>query len=334
MIQVDGLTKLYGNKLGVEEVSFTVDRGVVAGLLGPNGAGKSTIMKLLTGYIAPTAGSIEVDGTDITENPRGAALKTGYAPEIPPLYPDMTVEAYLGFAADLKGIKRKERAAHVAKVMELVSVSDVRGRLLKNLSKGYRQRAGIAQALIGFPPILILDEPTAGLDPVQITQMRELLCSLAGKHTIIVSSHILSEISRVCGQIIIISNGRVVARESAKNLLEGENVFLVTLKADNVSRALACVRAVPGVAFAEDAPAVPEDAQAADAGGRCRLRVKLEGGDETRVALFRSLASADLPILELTGERQTLEQVFLRATAGILPERPDKPTDFREKGTL
>jgi ABC-2 type transport system ATP-binding protein len=329
MIQVDGLTKLYGNKLGVEDVSFTVDRGAVAGLLGPNGAGKSTIMKLLTGYMVPTAGSIKVDGTDVTENPREAAVKTGYAPEIPPLYPDMTVEAYLNFAADLKDVKRTERAAHVAKIMEMVSVSDVRGRLLKNLSKGYRQRAGIAQALIGFPPILILDEPTAGLDPVQIAQMRELLCGLAGKHTIILSSHILSEISQVCGQIIIISNGRVAARESAKNLLEAENVFLLTLKADKVSRALTCVRAVPGVVLAEDAPA-----GAGDSGGCCRLRLKLEGGDETRVALFRSLASADLPILELVGERQTLEQVFLRATAGILPERPDKLADSREGETV
>jgi ABC-2 type transport system ATP-binding protein len=315
MIQLDGLTKLYGNKVGVEDVSFTVEAGAVAGLLGPNGAGKSTIMKLLTGYIAPTAGSIKIGGTDVTEHPREAAMKTGYAPEVPPLYPDMTMEAYLNFASELKGVKRAERKTHVADVMEMVSVSNVRGRLLKNLSKGYRQRAGIAQALIGFPPVLILDEPTAGLDPAQIAQIRELLRGLAGKHTIILSSHILSEISQTCDQIIIISNGRVAARESAKSLLESGNIFLLTLKADNVVRALDCVRSLDCVASAEaDAPANRD--------GRCRLRVKLDGGEAAQVVLFRALAASDMPILELMGEKQTLEQVFLRATAGILSDAP------------
>jgi ABC-2 type transport system ATP-binding protein len=334
MIQVDGLTKLYGNKTGIEEVSFIVERGVVAGLLGPNGAGKSTIMKLLTGYITPTEGSIRVDGIDVTENPREAAMKTGYAPEIPPLYPDMTVESYLNFAADVKGVKRSERSGHVADIMEMVSVSSVKGRLLKNLSKGYRQRAGIAQALIGFPPVLILDEPTAGLDPAQTAQLRGLLRDLAGKHTIILSSHILSEISQVCGQIIIISNGRVAAQESAQNLLAGGNVFLLTLKADNGARALDCVRTVPGVVSAEAVPTVlgPLAVSSASGVGHCCLRITFEGGEEAQVALFRSLAAADLPILELRSEGQSLEQVFLRATAGILSGQSNRRTASPEGG--
>jgi ABC-2 type transport system ATP-binding protein len=319
MINVENLTKLYGNKVGVEDVSFTVERGAVAGLLGPNGAGKSTIMKLLTGYIVPTEGSITIDGEDVIKNPRRSALKTGYAPEVPPLYPDMLVEDYLIFAADIKGVKRRELAAHVGELMEMVSVSNVKKRLLKNLSKGYRQRVGIAQALIGFPPVLILDEPTAGLDPAQITQVRELLRGLAGKHTIILSSHILSEISHVCTQIIIISNGRVAAQESAKTLLEEEHVFLLTVKVKNTAAALGCVSAVPGIVSADTMPGT------AEIDGRCCLRVKFEGGDETKEALFHALAAAKLPILELTTERQSLEQVFLRATAGILPDLPPAP---------
>jgi ABC-2 type transport system ATP-binding protein len=317
MIHVENLTKLYGNKVGVEDISFTVERGVVAGLLGPNGAGKSTIMKLLTGYIVPTAGSITIDGEDVIKNPRKSAVKTGYAPEIPPLYPDMIVEDYLDFAADIKGVKRTERTAHVAEVMEMACVSNVKKRLLKNLSKGYKQRVGIAQSLIGFPPVLILDEPTAGLDPAQIAQIRELLRSLAGKHTIILSSHILSEISHVCAQIIIISNGRVAAQESAKTLLADEHVFLLTLKAKNAASALSCVSAVPGIVSASvaEVPGVDTDkAAVAENNDRCCLRVKFEGGDETKEVLFHALAAAKLPILELVTERRSLEQVFLQAT--------------------
>jgi ABC-2 type transport system ATP-binding protein len=253
----------------------------------------------------------------VIKNPRKSAVKTGYAPEIPPLYPDMLVEDYLVFAADIKGVKRPERTAHVAEIMEMVSVSNVKKRLLKNLSKGYRQRGGIAQALIGFPPVLILDEPTAGLDPAQIAQIRELLLSLAGKHTIILSSHILSEISHVCAQIIIISNGRVAAQESAKTLLEDEHVFLLTLKAKNTAGALSCVSAVPGIVSAVVVAGVPAGDTETDGrcrDGCCRLRVKFEGGDETKAALFHALAAAKLPILELTTERRSLEQVFLQAT--------------------
>jgi ABC-2 type transport system ATP-binding protein len=318
MIHVENLTKLYGNKLGVEDISFTVERGAVTGLLGPNGAGKSTIMKLLTGYIVPTAGTITIDGEDVIKNPRKSAVKTGYAPEIPPLYPDMIVEDYLAFAADIKGVKRTERAAHVAEIMEMVSVSNVKKRLLKNLSKGYRQRVGIAQALMGFPPVLILDEPTAGLDPAQIAQMRELLRSLAGKHTIILSSHILSEISHVCAQIIIISNGRVAAQESAKVLLEDEHIFLLTLMTKNTAGALSCVSAVPGIVSASAVADTGASSADGEIDGRSCLRVKFEGGDKTKAALFHALAEAKMPILELTAERRSLEQVFLKATTGTM----------------
>jgi ABC-2 type transport system ATP-binding protein len=308
MIHVKGLTKLYGSKVGVEDVGFTVEKGAVAGLLGPNGAGKSTIMKMLTGYIAPTAGSIEVDGIDVTVNPREAAMKTGYAPEIPPLYPDMTVEGYLFFVADLKGVKRQNRSAHITEIMEMTSVADVKGRLLKNLSKGYRQRVGIAQAFVGFPPVLILDEPTAGLDPAQIAQVRALLQSLAGKHTIILSSHILSEISQSCDKIIIISNGHVAAEESAGIFLKTGNVMLLTLKAGSTEQALACVRGVKGITKAAELGAAGTSV--------CRLQLHFDGTEAAKVALFRALAAADLPILELSDERQNLEKLFFRVTTG------------------
>ena len=231
MIHAENLTKLYGNKFGIKDVSFRVNKGTVAGLLGPNGAGKSTIMKLLTGYIAPDTGAITIDGVDVIVNYRVAAEKTGYAPEIPPLFPEMTVEGYLFFVADIKGIKKSDRINHVSAIMEMVRVADLRGRLLKNLSKGYKQRVGIAQALIGFPPVLILDEPTAGLDPSQTSQLRELFRSLAGKHTIILSSHILSEISNLCDEIIIINNGKIAIQESLKNGSEQGTIEELYLRA-------------------------------------------------------------------------------------------------------
>jgi ABC-2 type transport system ATP-binding protein len=276
MIEVKNLTRFYGNASGVEDVSFTVKRGAIAGLLGPNGAGKSTIMKLLTGYLAPDAGTVLIDGTDIAREPRNAAAKIGYAPEIPPLYGDMTTESYLNFVADLKGVKKSERAEHLEKVMEMASVKNMRGRLLKNLSKGYRQRAGVAQALVGFPPVLILDEPTAGLDPGQIAGMRHLLRSLAGRHTVILSSHILSEISEVCEQIIIISGGKVVANQSAKEIEGDANTWQIT--------------------------------------------IKLEGKNTPDAVMEKIKTMPGVVKAEISAERKTLEQAFLKATAGTRGE--------------
>lgn len=314
MIHAEGLTKLYGNKVVVEDVSFDVGSGAVAGLLGPNGAGKSTIMKLLTGFIVPDSGEISIDGIDVLRNYRAAAVKIGYAPEIPPIFPDMTVEAYLFFVADIKGVRKSERASHVQVIMEMARVADVRGRLLKNLSKGYRQRVGIAQALVSFPPVLILDEPAAGLDPAQIHQLRELLRSLAGKHTIILSSHILSEISILCDEVIIINNGRVAARERIDNAADGDTTFLLSLKTSDRDRALACVGSVSGIVNAMPAGSM-------DNGLIIRLQLDpgLDNAVETREALFRALSAAQLPILELVRKRKNLEDIYMRATLGNMP---------------
>jgi ABC-2 type transport system ATP-binding protein len=325
MIHVKGLTKLYGNKTAVKEVSFDINKGAVAGLLGPNGAGKSTIMKMLTGYLAPDTGEITVDGIDVILDYRSSAVRTGYAPEIPPLFPEMTVEAYMLFAADLKGIKKTDRAKHISAIMEMAGVADVRGRLLKNLSKGYRQRVGVAQALIGFPPVLILDEPTAGLDPTQISQFRELLRSLAGNHTIILSSHILSEISDLCEEIIIINNGKLAAQESIKTSVSGQNVFLLTIKTTGSEYALNSVRAVKGIIEAE--PVSSDDESV-------KIKVRFPSGKdnalETRTALFFALSAAELPILELVREKESLEVIkscsapFLLSSAKILMVRAGK----------
>ena len=210
MIEVKNLTKRYGDIKALDDISFTVDTGEVLGFLGPNGAGKSTTMNIITGYISSTSGTVTVDGTEILENPRETKRKIGYLPEIPPLYPEMTVRKYLEFMFDLKKVKLPKKE-HIEEIMRLVRITDMADRLIKNLSKGYRQRVGFGQALLGNPPVLILDEPTVGLDPKQIIEIRKLIRSLGKKHTVIFSSHVLSEISATCDRIIVISEGRLVA---------------------------------------------------------------------------------------------------------------------------
>ena len=210
MIEVENLVKRYGGHLAVDHLSFTVEKGCVCGFLGPNGAGKSTTMNMMTGYLAPTEGEVRVDGHSVTQDPAGAKACIGYLPEQPPLYVDMTVREYLEFAAGLKRIPGGERAAQLDRILEMTRTADVSGRLIRNLSKGYRQRVGLAQALIGFPHILILDEPTVGLDPKQILEIRALIRELAQEHTVILSSHILSEVQEVCDHIFIIHHGRLV----------------------------------------------------------------------------------------------------------------------------
>ena len=216
MIEVIGLSKKYGNFLAVNDVSFKIAKGEVVGFLGPNGAGKSTIMNMLTGYLSPSAGTVGVGEYDIVKNPKSAKMHIGYLPEIPPLYPDMTVREYLQFIFDLKKVKLP-KTPHLAEICTLVKIDDVLDRLIKNLSKGYRQRVGIAGALIGNPDVLILDEPTVGLDPKQIIEIRELISRLGEQHTIILSSHILSEIQAVCSRIIIINKGKLVADGTAES---------------------------------------------------------------------------------------------------------------------
>ena len=315
MIHVEGLTKLYGNRVGVAGVSFDVDEGKVAGLLGPNGAGKSTIMKLLTGYLAPDSGQVTIGDVDVVLDYRAAASKIGYAPEIPPLFPDMTVHDYLYFVADLKGIKKSDRITHINTVMEMSRIVDVGRRLIKNLSKGYKQRVGIAQALIAFPPVLILDEPASGLDPTQIAQLRELLRSLAGKHTIILSSHILAEIGSLCEEVIVINNGRVAAQEKINNDQDKGSTFLLVLRTNDRDKALACAGSVPGVA-----EALPVSSDSETFSIKVQFNPGKKGAAENtiaaRTALFHALSVAKLPILELVRERENLEDLYMRVTVG------------------
>ena len=236
MIEVKNLVKDYGKHHAVKDISFSVPDGQIVGLLGPNGAGKSTTMNIMTGYISATSGEVKIGGYDILEQPIQAKKLIGYLPEIPPLYEDMTVAEYLNFICDLKGIRKKtEKESSINEVTEAVKISDMKGRLIKNLSKGYKQRVGLAQALIGNPPLLILDEPTVGLDPKQIIEIRDLIKSLSKKHTVILSSHILSEVRAVCDYIFIISHGKLVASEETEELVErmsGGQVIELKLKAE------------------------------------------------------------------------------------------------------
>ena len=218
MIEVKDLVKSYGGHMAVDHLSFTVRDGQIYGFLGPNGAGKSTTMNIMTGYLGATSGEVLINGHNILEEPEAAKSGIGYLPEIPPLYTDMTVREYLDFAASLKKIPRASRAEAVAEVMELVKVADVSGRLIKNLSKGYRQRVGMAQAILGKPQVIILDEPTVGLDPKQIIEIRDMIRGLGKKHTVILSSHILSEVSAVCDHILIINRGKLIASDTPENL--------------------------------------------------------------------------------------------------------------------
>ena len=218
MIKVEHLVKRYGNRNVVDDLSFTVEKGQIVGFLGPNGAGKSTTMNMITGYISATEGTIEIDGVDIFEEPERAKKKIGYLPEMPPLYPDMLVREYLNFVCDLKKVKRDKREQMVSKVMRRTKITDVSERLIKNLSKGYKQRVGFAGAMIGDPEILIFDEPTVGLDPKQILEIRDLIRDLSEKHTILLSSHIMQEVSAVCNEIIIINEGKMIVKDTPENI--------------------------------------------------------------------------------------------------------------------
>ena len=220
MIEINHLVKKYGSHVAVDDLSLTVEPGKIYGFLGPNGAGKSTTMNIITGYLAATSGEVKINGFDVLKQPEEAKKCVGYLPELPPLYMDMTVKEYLDFVAELKKLEKSLRAGYVKEAMKITKTEEVSGRLIRNLSKGYRQRVGFAQAVLGYPEILILDEPTVGLDPKQIIEIRDLIKELGKKHTIILSSHILSEISAVCDHVFIISHGKLVASDSTENLLE------------------------------------------------------------------------------------------------------------------
>lgn len=308
MIEVRHLSKRYGTHLAVDDLSFSIDRGVVYGFLGPNGAGKSTTMNIMTGCLGATEGEVLIDGHNVAEGPMEAKKHIGYLPELPPLYGDMTPEEYLHFVARAKGLRREESARQIETVMEKTRIADVRKRLIRNLSKGYRQRVGIAQALLGNPEVIILDEPTVGLDPAQIIEIRELIRELGKEHTLVLSSHILSEVQAVCDSILILSKGRLVACDTAENLTKlmrgRENLRLLTRAEEETVRPIVeKVDGVESLAFAE------ED-------GLTAVDVTPVEGQDIREALFNAFAEAKVPLLELRTEKASLEDVFLELTGG------------------
>ncbi len=305
MVEVKNLTKRYGNVTVVDDISFTVDSGEILGFLGPNGAGKSTTMNMITGYISSSSGTVTVNGAEILDNPKKVKSDIGYLPEIPPLYVDMTVRKYLEFMFDLKKVKLPKKE-HIGEVMRLVKISDVSERIIKHLSKGYRQRVGFAQALLGNPPILILDEPTVGLDPQQIIEMRTLIRNLGKKHTVIFSSHVLSEVSAICDRIIVISNGKIVADEKAENLsasISGEQKLRLDIEG-STSTVLDALKIIPGVLKIRKQHDIGDKT--------ARYLVEYQNGTDVRRDVFKAIANAGCVILDMQNGNETLEDSFLK----------------------
>ena len=307
MIEVSHLTKKYGHRLAVEDVSFAVADGGICGLLGPNGAGKSTIMNILTGYLSATSGQVTVAGHPLPEEADEAKACVGYLPEQPPLYPEMTVGEYLNFVAELKKVPRAQRKEQVLRAARRTGLEKVLPRLIRSLSKGYKQRVGIAQALLGSPKIIILDEPTVGLDPAQVIEMRKLIRELGKAHTVILSSHILSEVQAVCQQVLILSKGRLVAVGSPEQLGETLNPGsrLRATAQGEPDTVLAAVRNVPGICRVELESA---------ADGQVTFTAESEDAADRRAAVSRALTEAGCTVLALATENRSLEEVFLALT--------------------
>ncbi|MCD8053954.1 MAG: ABC transporter ATP-binding protein [Lachnospiraceae bacterium] len=308
MIEVKNLTKKYGEHLAVDNLSFTVKDGQIYGFLGPNGAGKSTTMNIMTGYLGLTDGQVLINGHDILEEPEEARSCIGYLPEQPPLYMDMTVIGYLRFCAELKKIPRAERTQAVEEAMSKTGIEGVKNRIVRNLSKGYRQRVGLAQAILGMPPIIILDEPTVGLDPKQIIEIRDLIRKLAKDHTVILSSHIMQEISAVCNYIMIISNGRLVASDTPENLMKQQQTASSLELEVRGGRAEVEVllREIPGIQSVE--------MQKSREKGAVKAIITEEAGADVREEVFYTLAREHHPLLKMNQERVSLEELFLELT--------------------
>lgn len=314
MIEVKNLVKKYNDHLAVDNLSFTIPQGGIYGFLGPNGAGKSTTMNIMTGCLAATSGTVLINGYDIFENPAEAKKSVGYLPEQPPLYHDMTPDEYLRFVAEAKGIGKKEIKEQVESAMEKTGVTEMRSRLIRNLSKGYRQRVGVAQAILGDPTLIILDEPTVGLDPKQILDVRDLICELGKEHTVILSSHILQEVSAVCDHIMIISHGKLIASQPTKNLtamLAGSSTLNLTVRGslfdvraalDSVSK-LNVLSAEPG-----------ED-------GQVHVQIEFVEDADPRESVFFAMAEAKCPILQMQVSSASLEDIFIELTT---QEEPDE----------
>ena len=309
MIEVKNLVKLYGDKRAVDDVTFTVQKGEILGFLGQNGAGKSTTMNIITGYLSSTSGTVTIDGHEILEDPIEAKKKIGYLPEHPPLYLDMTVKEYLGFMYELKKVKLP-RKQHIEEICQVVRITDVYNRVIKNLSKGYRQRVGLAQALLGNPDVLILDEPTVGLDPKQMIEIRNLIKSLGQRHTIILSSHILSEVQMTCDRVIVINKGKLVADDTPDNLshsMSTDHKLLIRVAGpkDEASKLLAKIPGMQEVSFVGER----ENGQAFD------FSLEADKGLDIRREVFKRLAERDWTLLGMRSTELSLEDIFLQLTA-------------------
>ncbi|MBE6564682.1 MAG: ABC transporter ATP-binding protein [Ruminococcaceae bacterium] len=310
MIEVKDLVKQYGATTAVKGLSFTIENGKIYGLLGPNGAGKSTTMNIITGCLAATSGQVVIDGFDIFEQPSEAKKHIGYLPEQPPVYGEMTPKEYLSFVGEAKGLRGEELRRGVEKVMDLTGIVGMKNRLIRNLSKGYKQRVGLAQAILGDPETIILDEPTVGLDPKQIIEIRDLIRSLGKDHTVVLSSHILSEVSAVCDYILIISDGRLVAGDTPENLsayMNGQNTVELKTRASE-EQVQTVLSGIGGIREA--------NVKASDEKGVLSLSITSEGETDLREPLFYAFAEAKCPILEMVHTSLSLEDIFLRLTDG------------------
>lgn len=322
MIEVSHLTKKYGKHLAVDDLSFTVEDGQIYGLLGPNGAGKSTIMNILTGYLSATSGQVSIAGHPLPEEADAAKACVGYLPEQPPLYMDMTVQEYLDFAAELKGVKKAECSTQILKAAQRTGLENVLPRLIRNLSKGYRQRVGIAQALLGSPKLIILDEPTVGLDPAQVIEIRKLIRELGKTHTVILSSHILSEVQAVCQQVLILSKGHLVATGTPEQLSEklsaGSALRATVLGEENI--VLSAVKSLPGV---RDVNVESEE------NGEITFIVECTDSTDRRAVVSKALTKAGCTVLALAVESKSLEDVFLELTSSE-PDKSGETTEGKE----
>ncbi|HOM02305.1 MAG TPA: ATP-binding cassette domain-containing protein [Acetivibrio sp.] len=308
MIEIQNLTKKYGQIVAVDNLNFTVEKGEILGFLGPNGAGKSTTMNMITGYLPSTEGTVKVAGYDIAEQPNEVKKRIGYLPENPPLYTDMTVDEYLNFVSELKSVEKSKRKQQISDITEMLRIGDVRKRLIRNLSKGYKQRVGFAQALIGSPEVLILDEPTVGLDPNQILEVRNVIKDLRKEHTIILSTHIMQEVSAVCERIVIINKGKIVAVDTPENLSKAisDNLRFTIKIAGEKSSVIGALRAVDGVKNVEVRDKVEDDVYV--------YAVDSDKEVDVRKPIFFTMAKLGYPILETKEEEMGLEEIFRELT--------------------
>lgn len=317
MIEVNHLTKKYGNHIAVDDLNFKIEKGKIYGFLGPNGAGKSTTMNMITGYLGVTGGEIKIDGHDIYKEPEEAKKHIGYLPEIPPVYDAMTVLEYMQFVAELKKIPKDKRKDQIEEIMDLVKIEDMKDRLIQNLSKGYKQRVGLAQAILGYPEVIILDEPTVGLDPKQIIEIRELIRDLSENHTIILSSHILSEVSEICDEILIISHGKLVASDTPDNLsrlVTGASRLTLQLKGEK-EQIEAILSEIEGLQKIEET---------AEEDGLHTYEVTYESGNEPRESLSIKLADVGISVYSMQMTTKSLEDVFLELTSDANQVHEDK----------